>query len=543
MAGLLIAAAAGMCAGQTYWKRTFGKGEGKAIASMPDGNFIVAGSTSSFGMGNSDIYLLKINTGGDTLWTKSYGRTDYDHVNAITPTPDGNFIVVGGIFSSGTGYNDIFILKVKPNGDTLWTKTYGGTYDDYANAITPTPDGNFIVAGSTSSFDRGGVYLLKITTNGDTLWTKTYGGAFNEYVRAAAIAPTSDGNFIVAGALMIVTINNEYYIYLLKITTNGDTLWTKRYLGTRSESANAITPTPDGNFLVAGEIISSDNGSNDVCLLKINSNGNTLWSKTYGMQYQQNEQAAAVTPTSDGNFIVAGSTSRSFGMGKDDAYLLKFNSSGDSLWVKTYGGSGRDAAYAITPAQNGNFIVAGTLDSNAYLFFFIDDRYAYKNSLFTFKIPISGDSLSHGYTPLKVPAGMTVSLGGTISWIPTTDSSYMDHVEFLVFDDMGKKDTLTFNIIVNSKDYPTKAINTISGSADATLDDLTIHQISSKEVRFSLTAGTKSLNIYNIHGQLLESISVTGNQATWLPKHAAGRYFAKAIWEKRETVKPFMLLR
>ena len=525
--------------GQTYWKRTYGKGEAKAITATPDGNFIVAGNTSSFGIGNSDIYLLKINIGGDTLWTKTYGRTDYDHANAITPTPDGNFIVAGEIFSSGAGY-DIFLLKIKPDGDTLWTKTYGGTNDDYAKAITPTPDGNFIVAGSTSSFDRGGVYLLKVTANGDALWTKTYGGA--HYEQAAAITPTSDGNFIIAGACWNDSIAN-YNFYLLKITTNGDTLWTKTYIGTNRCLARAITPTPDGNFLVAGEIISSSNGSNDVCLLKINSNGNTLWSKTYGMQYQQNEQAAAVTPTSEGNFLIAGSTSRSFGMGKDDAYLLKINSSGDSLWTKTYGGSGRDAADAITPAQNGNFIVAGTLDSNVYVLFFIDDLYAYKNSLFTFKIPVSGDSLNHGYTPLKAPAGMTVSLGGTISWTPTADSSYMDHVEFLVSDDMGKKDTLIFNIFVNNKDHPTKAINTVTQSTNTSLNDLTVRQLSSKEVRFSLPVGTKSLGIYNVHGQLLENISIRGNQAAWLPKHAAGRYFAKAIWEKREAVKPFMLLK
>ena len=188
--------------------------------------------------------------------------------------------------------------------------------------------------------------------------------------------------------------------------------------------------------------------------------------------------------------------------------------------------------------------ILGSGNYDFLLFSLIDDRYAFRDSLFFFKIPVSGDSLNHGYTSLKAPSGMTVSAGGTISWTPKTDSVYMEHVEFLVSDDYGKKDTLTFNIFVNSSYHPAKSTNPLSGQRWSPLPNkISIHNISSNEVRFSLPAGTKSLGIYNIHGQLLENISVRGNQATWLPGHAAGRYFAKAIWEKREAVKPFMLLK
>jgi hypothetical protein len=544
MVGLFLVAAVGMCAGQTYWKKSYGGAkwdEAKAIKPTLDGNFILAGYTESFGKGGSDIYLLKIDAGGDTIWTKTYGGVYRDYAEAITPTPDGNFIVAGAITPFSP--SDVFLLKIKPDGDTLWTKTYGGTTsDEFAQAITPTPDGNFIVAGLTYGYGtvNDAIYLLKIKPNGDTLWTKTY-GVTGDY-EANAITATQDGNFIVAG-----TCHLGYYknIYLLKITTGGDTLWTKTYGGTTSNvCAWAITPTLNGNFIIAGDIYLGPFGNspyNILYLLKINSSGDTLWSKTYGIQ--QNEQATAITPTSDGNFIVAGYTSRSDFIGNEDAYLLKINSSGDTLWTKIYGGSNRYNIDAITPTKNGNFIVTGTLDSNVFVFFLIDDRYAYKNSLFTFKIPVSGDSLNHGYTPIKIPAGMTVSNGGTISWTPTTDSSYMDHVEFLVFDDMGNKDTLTFNIFVNSKDHPTKTANPVARLTNHSPNDISINQFSSKEVRFSLPAGTKSFSIYDIRGQLLENISVKGNQAAWLPKHATGRYFAKAILEKRETVKPFMLLK
>jgi hypothetical protein len=541
MAGLLIAAAAGMCAGQTYWKKTYGgayNDEAYAIAPMPDGNFIVAGNTSSFGKGGDDIYLLKINAGGDTLWTKTYGGAGEDLAAAIIGTQDGNYIIAGGTTKPGATSQDAYLLKIKPNGDTIWTKTYGGANEEYAYAIAPTQDGNLIVLGYTWIPGEAGdsIYLLKIKPNGDTLWTRTFS---DPYFNIFSITPISDGNFIIAGNTYSLNTASED-IYLLKITTTGDTLWTKTYGGMNYDYARAITPTPDGNFIVAGYTYSYGNDVSDIYLLKINAGGDTLWTKTYGDT--NNRYADAIIPAPNGNFIVAGGSGNDF-------YLVKIKSNGDKLWTKTYGENGVYSVNDVKQTSDGNFIVTGAIissvtgDRDIFILSLIDDRYAYKNSLFTFKIPVSGDSLNHGYAPLKVPAGMTISMGGTISWTPTTDSSYMDHVEFLVSDDMGKKDTLTFNIFVNSKDHPITVANLVSSLVNPSKNDLTVHQLSSKEVRFSLPAGTNSLSIYNIHGQLLENISITGNQATWLPRHAAGRYFAKAIWEKREMVKGFVLMK
>jgi outer membrane lipoprotein-sorting protein len=543
MGVLAVAVMVGGVGGQTYWKKTYGGAgydEARAITPTPDGNFIVAGDTYTPGATGEDVYLLKIKPNGDTVWTKTYGGANEDWASAIAPTPDGNFLVVGNIDTLGIGSIAIYLLKIKPNGDTLWTRTFGEFYCG-AYAITPTSDGNFIIVGihGKDGSNLSDVYILKLKPNGDTVWTKTYGGY--DYSVSNAITPTSDGNFLVAGysASFDTKIND---VYLLKLKPNGDTLWTKTYGGSDDDGTAAIMQTPEGNFIIAGWTTSFGNGKSATYLLKIKPNGDTLWTKTYGGANE--DWPFAIAPTQDGNFIVVGSELSAEG---EEVHLLKVRPNGDTLWTKTIAGSGDDRVYAISPTSDGNFIVAGYWGSGSgdevYLISLIDDRYAYKYSLFTFKIPVSGDSLNHGYAPLKVPVGMTVSMGGTISWTPTTDSSFMDHVEFLVFDDMGKKDTLTFNIFVNSKAHPTKAITKVSRPTNTSQNDLTIHQLTSKEVLFSLPAGTKSLGIYNIHGQLLENISVTGNQASWLPKHAAGRYFAKAIWEKQETVKPFMLLR
>jgi hypothetical protein len=547
MGVLVMAVMVGGVWGQTYWKKTYGRAnwdEAKSITPTTDGNFVVVGGTYNLAGTGEDAYLLKIKPNGDTIWTKTYGRANEDWVSAsaIVPTPEGNFLVVGNIYIVGTATNAIYLLKINPNGDTLWTKMYGRAYWDEASAIAPTSDGNFIVAGFrayNSNTLQSDVILLKLKPDGDTIWTKTYVGDYCN--RAYAIIPTQDGNFLVAGSSAPPAAFND--VYLLKIKPNGDTLWTKTYGGTSEDLAFSIVLVPDGNFIVAGYTSSYGAGNWEVYLLKITPYGDTLWTKTYGGT--NDEFVSAITTAGDGNFIVAGW--HTLPAVAEGVLLLKVRPNGDTVWTKTDATYRGNRIYAISPVPDGNFIAVGLCGTGSgngiYLMSLIDDRYAYKNSPFTFKIPVSGDSINHGYAALKVPAGMTVSMGGTISWTPTTDSSYMDHVEFLVSDDMGKKDTLTFNIFVNSKAHPTKAINTVSRQTSATLNDLTINQLSSKEVRFSLPAGTKSLGIYNIHGQLLANISVRGNQATWLPKRAAGRYFAKAIWEKRETVKPFMLVK
>ena len=178
----------------------------------------------------------------------------------------------------------------------------------------------------------------------------------------------------------------------------------------------------------------------------------------------------------------------------------------------------------------------------------IDDRYAYKDSTFTFKIPVSGDSLNHGYSPLKVPSGMTVSTGGTISWTPKTDSVYMDHVEFLVMDDIGNKDTLTFNIFVNSKNKPT-ATKPLSRPIQNKNQAFSIMQTSSSQIIFTLPSGASNIDIYDIHGRCVQRLKPTSAQTVWNGLSAAGspvssgRYFAKIKEGKTSRMGQFMIVR
>ena len=253
------------------------------------------------------------------VWEKIYGGDIWDGAEAIIPTKDGRFIVAGYTMSFGNGIYDVYLMKIDENGNKIWQKTYGGSDDDIALAITSTKDGGFIIVGYTESFGNGksDVYLIKIDENGNKIWQKTYGG--NKSEGAFAITKTEDGGFIVAGETESFSVNG-WDIYLIKIDKDGNKIWQKTYGGKDYEEASAITKTKDGGFIVVGGTNSFGNGEMDVYLIKIDKDGTKVWERAYGGRSL--DEAYAVTPTKDGGFIVGGYT-ESFGNGVSDAYLIK----------------------------------------------------------------------------------------------------------------------------------------------------------------------------------------------------------------------------
>ena len=330
------------------WEKTFGgKYDDGAYAITPtkDGGFIIAGYTSSSEDNKKDIYLVKVDEEGNKVWEKTFGGNNDDEAYAITPTNDGGFIV------AGVSYGDSYLLKLNKKGDKIWEKTFAG---DKAYAIIPTKDNNFIVAGVGSE----DIYLLKIDENGNKLWQKFLGG--RDYEEAQAIAPTKDGNFVIIGNI-IHHENDKSDIYLIKIDKDGNKIWEKTFGGDDDDDkAYAITPTEDGGFIVAGVTNSFENGGSDVYLIKIDEEGNKVWEKTFGGEYD--DGATAIIPTEDGGFIVAGYT-KSFGNGGKDIYLIKIDENGDKVWEETFGGKLDDEAKAIASTDDNGIVIAGLTES------------------------------------------------------------------------------------------------------------------------------------------------------------------------------------
>ena len=181
------------------WTETFGGSDnevGYSVQQTTDGGYIIAGSTESFGAGNADVWLVKTDASGDTLWTKTFGGSELDIGYSVQQTLEGGYIIAGVSFSFGA---DVWLIKTDASGDTLWTKTFGGSDRDRSYSVQQTTDGGCIITGYTRSFGAGNedVWLVKTDASGDTLWTKTIGGIDTD--RGYSVQQTTDGGYIIVG--------------------------------------------------------------------------------------------------------------------------------------------------------------------------------------------------------------------------------------------------------------------------------------------------------------------------------------------------------
>ena len=257
---------------------------GYSVQQTTDGGFIIAGSTRSFGVGTPDgdnVYLIKTNASGDTLWTRNYGGTGIDWGNAVRQTTDGGYIIAGYTESFGAGIGDVCLIRTNAAGDTLWTRTYGGIYDDWGYSVQQTTDGGYIITGGTASFGAGDedVYLIKTNALGDTLWTRTYGGTDIE--RGYSVQQTTDGGYIFAGLTYSFGAGGAD-VYVIATDAQGDTLWTRTYGGTGDDEGYSVQQTTDGGYIITGWTASFGAGGNNVYLIKTDAQGDTLWTRTYG---------------------------------------------------------------------------------------------------------------------------------------------------------------------------------------------------------------------------------------------------------------------
>jgi uncharacterized delta-60 repeat protein len=281
---------------QEKWQKTYGGSSddwANSIQQTSDGGYIVAGGTNSFGAGGGgDFYIIKLDASGNKVWEKTYGGSSSDWASSIQQTSDGGYIVAGETSSFGAGNGDFYIIKLDANGNKIWEKTYGGSSHDWASSIQQTSDGGYIVAGRTNSFGAGydDFYIIKLDANGNKIWEKTYGGSSSDW--AYSIQQTSDGGYIVAGETKSFGAG-EYDCYIIKLDANGNKVWEKTYGGSSSDWANSIQQTTDGGYIVAGDTSSFGAGSYDFYIIKLDANGNTgaypAKSKTSGVSKQREE--------------------------------------------------------------------------------------------------------------------------------------------------------------------------------------------------------------------------------------------------------------
>jgi uncharacterized delta-60 repeat protein len=343
-----------------YWAKTYGMSGNEAANSFQnttDGGYILSGNTYPSGAGLTDAWILKFNSSGAAEWQKTYGGTKTDVPESIQQASDGGYIVAGYTQSFGAGDADFWVLKLDSTGSVTWQKTFGGSLGDYPQSVETTPDGGCIVAGSTNSFDTVNVdaWLLKLNSSGSVEWQKTYGGDNGD--SAQCIQKTSDGGYIMAGDTASFG-SAVVDFWLVKLNSTGSITWQKTYGGNSWDIASSVEQTLDDGYIVAGYTESFGAADYDYWVLKVNSTGSVEWQKLYPGVGDYLDWSYCVRQTSDSGYIVTGFTA-SFGVGSGDVWVLKLNSTGSVEWQKTYGGRIADYASSILQTPDGGYIFAG----------------------------------------------------------------------------------------------------------------------------------------------------------------------------------------
>ncbi|PJA26220.1 MAG: hypothetical protein CO189_12020 [candidate division Zixibacteria bacterium CG_4_9_14_3_um_filter_46_8] len=261
--------------GNIVWERTYGgplNEQGRHIKQISDGGYIISGFTTSFGPGDFDAYFIRIDRYGNIMWERAYDRSQLpypygDFGQCAVETPDGGFMMAA-VTSGATSDRDYWLIRTDGNGDTLWTKVYGGIGEEECKTVEMTSDGNYIIAGRSQSFGFGreDFWLLKTDPNGDTLWSASYGGFHNDFGYWGE--QTSDDGYILGGrSLSFGNGDNDYWV--VKADDQGALKWSQRYGGPGEDFAFKVRETTDGGYIIGGYSNSFGAGEDDFYLVKI----------------------------------------------------------------------------------------------------------------------------------------------------------------------------------------------------------------------------------------------------------------------------------
>jgi hypothetical protein len=343
----------------TLWTKRYGGGSydcAYSVCQTTDGGFVLVGITESFGAGDEDVWLLRTDVNGDTLWTKTYGERYSDAGYSVQQTTDGGFVITGEKYTVGRG-TDIWLVKTDSQGDTIWTRIFGSVeHTNVGHSVQQTTDGGYAITG-TMFWGEPRVFLLKTDSNGNMLWIKSYETEHTGHVecqdRGHSLRHTSDGGFVIVGNIGEGG-ETDSDIWLIRTDADGDTLWTRRWGGGCTDQGWSVQEAPDGGFLVAGTFCF------DAWLIRTDSEGKTLWEKTYGVGERFNV-AYSIQVTPDGGCVLAGVRHGGFFFPPDDGdvWLIRTDALGDTVWTKTIGGPQGDGSHSIRQTSDGGYIVAG----------------------------------------------------------------------------------------------------------------------------------------------------------------------------------------
>lgn len=350
---------------------------------LPNGDYLFAGMTQNPGFGGKDVLVTRTNPGGNILWSKQFGGAGDETAFSVAQTPDSGFVIGGETFS-GDPDGDAFVLKVDANGNMIWWKNYGRSLYDCNYSVIALADGSIVSAGLMESgpldFDA---FLMKTDANGDTLWTKVIGGPGIEH--AVNLIQTADSGYIFCGKSL--SVGQGYCdCWLVKTDSNGDTLWTCTIGGAGWDESMDIIEQP-GGYIVCGGSNSEGFSDYDFILMKVDLQGNLTWVKQYGGIHVEDSYCVQEVPGE--GYVLCGYTEtyaydNSRGTDSANAWLLKTDYNGDTLWSMVYGGGLKEECFSVALVPGGGYSIAGYTGSfgdSLQTYLFMTDTAGYSGCL------------------------------------------------------------------------------------------------------------------------------------------------------------------
>ncbi|MGD1847512.1 MAG: hypothetical protein ACFB10_19155 [Salibacteraceae bacterium] len=351
-----------------------------SVVATPDGGYLMAGHSDGefngfVSKGGYDAIVSKYNASGNHQWTRNYGGSQYDFSEKIIATQDGNFAVVGftqssnGDIPDNNGAMDIWVFKIDPAGQLLWSYTYGGPGNEGPNELLETPTGELIIVGQTRSgkgdfSDIGGNYgnfdgwLLKLNANGLLLWEQNYGGTEEDYIMDVLV---SANGYVCFGSTPshdfdLTSNHGDWDYWLFEIDTAGQSLWLQHYGGSGPEYSNSMVATATGYFL-AGSTFSDDvdislnRGGADWWLVSTDFSGNLISEVSYGGSANESVSDLQLNGAGTHHYIVGHTYSADGDIltnrGNFDLWMLAIDGNGNVNANATFGSSDNDIAQAL----------------------------------------------------------------------------------------------------------------------------------------------------------------------------------------------------
>jgi Beta-propeller repeat len=418
--------------------------------------------------GGTDIFLLKLDANGTPLWSRRFGGAGDDVGYGVAVDGSGNAYLTGSFqgavnFGSGllasAGGADAFVLKVDTAGNTLWSRSFGAAGDDVGNGVAVDGAGNAYLTGSfhgavdfgTGALASAGgsdVFVVKLDSNGNTLWSRRFGGSADGVGNGVALDgsgnPYLTGSFhgaVDLGSGPLASAGGAD-IFALKLDTTGATVWSRAFGGPSDDLGSSVAVDGSGNAYLTGSFQGAVDfgagpltsaGGTDIFLLKLDPTGSPSWSNVYGGP--SNDLGSAVTLDGTGNAYLTGSFQGlvDFGAGPlassggMDVFLAKVDSNGATIAAQDMGGAAADAGQAVVPDTSGNAYLTGYFSGTASFNTgsnTVSLTSAGNSDVFVVKTSLSNsppptNTVTPTSTPQVAPSGFALRFGG-----PGVDQSH-----------------------------------------------------------------------------------------------------------------------